>query len=100
MGEKKTGLVLEGGGIGIAVPRYLVESELETGDLIEVLPDWQIEPEVMWLLRPQSRFPSDAGQKLARWFRKEASENPSLTVSERLNVFGKPAPTDLLRRDL
>lgn len=52
--------VLEGGGIGIAVPRYLVESELETGDLIEVLPDWQIEPEVMWLLRPQSRFPSDA----------------------------------------
>ena len=92
--------VLEGGGIGIAVPRYLVESELETSDLIEVLPDWQIEPEVMWLLRPQSRFPSDAGQKLARWFRKEASENPSLTVSERLNVFGKPAPTDLLRRDL
>ena len=54
----------------------------------------------MWLLRPQSRFPSDAGQKLARWFRKEASENHSLTVSERLNVFGKPAPTDLLRRDL
>lgn len=39
--------LLEGGGIGIAVPRYLVESELETGDLIEVLPDWQIEPEVM-----------------------------------------------------
>lgn len=70
----------EGEGIALAIPRYLVAGELRRRELVEVLPGWEIEPEVMWLMRPQSRFPSLLGQQLVAWLRQCAGKNPSLRV--------------------
>lgn len=67
-----------GDGIGIAVPRYLVHREIESGRLVEILPEWRSEPQDMWFLRPPSRFPSLLGQQLVQWFREKAAEHPAL----------------------
>ncbi len=70
--------VRAGDGIGLAVPEYMVAQELARRELVEVLPSWKLEPEVMWFLRPQSRYPSLIGQQLVSWFRECAKKTPSL----------------------
>lgn len=47
-------LVLGGAGIGV-VPRYLCETDLLQGKLVEVLPDWQMEAVPVSLLFPSRR---------------------------------------------
>lgn len=78
--------VLAGGGIGIAVPLYLVKNELDRGELVNILPAWKMEPSVMWFLRPPSRFPSLVSQQLVHWFKDRAANTPGLNL-ERVDGF-------------
>ncbi len=64
-----------GDGIGIGIPKFLVQKELSEKKLIEIIPQWKLEPEVMWFMRPPSRFPSLIGQRLVSWLRQKASED-------------------------
>lgn len=63
-----------GSGIGLALPRWLVEKDLASGRLIEVLPQWKLPPTMIWFLRPPSRFPSLLAQQLVAFFRGKAKD--------------------------
>lgn len=62
--------------IGIAVPRFLVESELRSGSLVEVLPLWRIESTSLWFMRPLTRYPSLLGQRLLNWLQESSRRTP------------------------
>ncbi len=65
-------------GIAAGIPRFLIERELKRGELVEVLPEWRAEPEVLWFMRPPSRYPSLLGLQLPAWFREQAKRTPGL----------------------
>lgn len=66
-----------GGGIAVALPRYLFEREAP-GRLVEVLPEWRQEPESMWFLRAPQKFPSFVTRQLLEWIERKWEETPGL----------------------
>ncbi len=79
--------VLSGSGIALSMPLYLIEEELDRGDLVRILPDWRMEPVSLWFMRPPSRFPSLVAQKLVAWFKTCAARTPGLLFNGSGKVF-------------
>lgn len=72
--------ILAGDGIGVGIPKFLVQKELAEKKIVEIIPGWKLEPEVIWFMRPPSRFPSLISQRLVSWFRQKASEDEAFKL--------------------
>lgn len=57
---------VKGQGIG-QVPRFMVESELQTGALVPVLEDWEIDPFPMYIVYPPNRHLSNKVRVFVDW---------------------------------
>ncbi|MGN6481482.1 LysR family transcriptional regulator [Luteibacter sp.] len=62
-------------GIGIAVTsRWVVDAELESGDVVQLLPDWAFGEVALWAVYPAGRMPSAKARAFAAFV--EALMNP------------------------
>lgn len=59
------------GGLGIAVaPGFMINAALESGALIDVLPEWRIEPVPLYIVYPQRRHLSNKVRVFVDWLAK------------------------------
>ncbi|NHT78896.1 LysR family transcriptional regulator [Rhizobium sp. PP-F2F-G38] len=59
------------GGLGIAVaPGFMINSAIESGALVEVLPGWSIEPVPLYIVYPQRRHLSNKVRVFVDWLAK------------------------------
>lgn len=59
------------GGLGIAVaPGFMINAALENGALIEVLPEWKIQPVPLYIVYPQRRHLSNKVRVFVDWLAK------------------------------
>ena len=59
------------GGLGIAVaPGFMINAALESGALIEVLPEWKIQPVPLYIVYPQRRHLSNKVRVFVDWLAK------------------------------
>lgn len=66
--QYETNLALEsaavsGAGIAVGLPMYLAQRAIVAGDLVQVLPDWQLPRVKAWLIRQYQRYPSQLAQQ-------------------------------------
>ncbi|SES28892.1 LysR family transcriptional regulator [Rhizobium sp. NFR03] len=59
------------GGLGVAVaPGFMINAALESGALIDVLPEWRIEPVPLYIVYPQRRHLSNKVRVFVDWLAK------------------------------
>ena len=71
---------LTGAGIAIGLPLFLAHEQLQTGRLIQVLPDWDQPRKNAWLLRTVQRFPDAVTQQVVQLIKNVWQSTPGLTT--------------------
>jgi DNA-binding transcriptional LysR family regulator len=65
--------ILAGCGIGI-VSRWMMGTELGSGTVVQLLPDWQLPPVDLWAVFPAGRLTSTRARVFIDWFSNSLSE--------------------------